>query len=326
MSTLVGLLANRQGGPSVPIGGGDDPPPPGSAVDPRPIVDDPILMSMRPDGQRVALLRVGPAREYSTIEAALARGSEIQTAARLANNGSLTRDMRVDIVIDPGEYSPAARYVSLSHHVGLYAADGGHGTVLIHGGLEMSGGWNHVEGIHWLPPDSTSKYPHHHAAIGVSVFARSIYTALARGAGGGLTPIGMDGNSGGETYWYDCDLAPAGQYTNTHGHAGNIDPLVTAWIRCRFPSGGLQYANGVPDDDPDHPGNSDTLWAVDCEAGWIGVEGKGALYYGDRNTLTGGTPPGVAYRQTPTEVRSDWPVPIGGLSTAWRARLGLPPA
>ena len=300
-------------------------PPPGSS-DVRPVLDDPVAQSMRPMRPATATIRVGAGREYSTLSQGLARAELLRDSSLLAAgipsnwwaNTTVPAvmlqllDHRVDVIVDPGAYDEDHLFeLGIPGLVAVYAADGQPGSVRINQGL-ATGGWTYVEGLSITPPKvGGSKYAVHHTNTGTSIFSRCGFDTRGRTGGmGGDTPFGMDGAAPygreAETIFYEC-VFQGGTSTNLHGSETGGDPDIIAYIKCSYAGGNLQYSGGT---------NLATVWGVDCTAGSING-------YGDYTTthLSG------CILETPSTTvdtdRSDWPVPVGGLSPYWRAQLGL---
>lgn len=325
MSALLALLTALGPDGTPPDNG---PPPPGSS-DVRPALDDPVAQSMRPDAPPIETVRVGPTRDFTTVFDALRYARNVQASALAAAGKAipadrsspamgLLRDYRVDIIIDPGTYPEpvSGGGVPISAHFALYAADGQARSVTIRAGAAYSDGWTYHEGIVYDPRGRTgAKYGAHLGGYGTTIFSRGgMYHSAA--TAGSSWAMGMDGYGNGWTYCYDWDFnhASAGGRTNNHA-ASSITtiPEQMIYINCRS-NGGLEFN---PMGSSGH-----TMWAVDCEADWVGIEPAGT------NTLiTDGNVQALTnpqrYRHTPDQTRRDWPVPVGGLSPYWRARLGL---
>lgn len=305
---LLALLAAS--GDWAPPGGGGTPPGEDASL---PAVDDPLVMAMRPDGERLALMQVGPGRTYTTIAAALAAVASIHTGLVTPP----TRDQRIDIVIDPGIYPEPTLNGAWGgrNHVAMYAADGERSSVTIQAGPDHAAGWSYYEGIILDPASNPTvhagaKYGSHHHGSGTSVYARCTINGNPRNPIGTGWPIGMDGYPNGFTVLYDCDLTcdPDDGRTNMHS-AGSTTPTreTMVYVNCRFPDGGLEF-------DPMGSPAAHELWVVDCTAKWAGIgAGSASTFYGSGNTFTG-TGTWGSYRKTPDVTSANWPIPYGGIS------------
>lgn len=307
-SVLLALLAASVDDWAPPPGGGT---PPGEDAS-LPTVDDPLVASMRPDGQRLMLIQVGPGRTYTTLASAYQAVSSV-----IAGLGrGLTRDERIDIVIDPGTYTePAMNGAFVGYaNVALYAADGGHSSVHLYAGPDNAQGWTYWEGIEFDPAANLSehagaKYGSHHLGVGTSIYARCTINGNPRNPTGSNWPIGMDGYPDGFTLLYDCDLTGIeGGRTNMHSAGASTPTRETMlYVNCRFPAGGLEF-------DPMGSTAPHELWVVGCTAKWAGIgAGANSTFYGSGNTFTD-TGQWPTFRKTPDVVTADWPIPYGGLS------------
>lgn len=310
------MLMSRGGAPAWEPPSTDGPPP-GTVVDGLPALDDPVAASMRPTGARLKLYTVGPTgRDFTTIVEAVTAGSNLRSAV------GATRDTRVDILIDPGTYpeTAAAGVINIPAHMALYAADGGRRSVTVLAGIECPG-WAHQEGIVYdARTSTTAKYGLHHVGNGVSVFSRGNFYNSAATIGSGWA-AGMDGVGYGHTVMYDMHLTGPDVNTRTNMHSaisGGADPETMIYVNC-VTNGGLEF--NPMDSTPAHE-----LWAINCQAAWVGLGGgTGAKFYGSGNTMSD-TTKWAAFRKTLDATRTDWPVPVGGLTSYWRTALGLGPA
>ena len=300
---LAGLLARR---PEPTTGG--------ASTDPRPVIDDPIIMAMRPNGRRIATLRVGPARSYTTIQAAVDAASALQIAKRAEEGVTVwTPDYWVDIIVDPGEYGPGP--VRAERFQAFYSAGGVKGdTVVMDGSLDTQGNiyW---EGIDLIPvTPELYKYPIHHAGPGTSVFARSRLEHLGVGSNGYPTAFGMDGGYGPDTtVIYDCWLGPGG--FNAHGSLGSgTYPGPEHFV---LANSYMQGGGGFSSWDGGTVG-SDEQWIVNSNVNDVGGSAAGGTHLGGTTVRSGSINPAG-----PVDYSSDWPVPIGCVSAYWRNYWGM---
>ena len=300
---LAGLLAAK---PAPEPGGG-------AATDPRPFIDDPSIMAMRPSGRSIATLRVGPTRQYTNIQAAVDAAVLLQQARMDAENvNDLTPNFRVDVLVDPGEYPQLA--LRAENTMGFYSAGGVKGdTVIMDGSLDTQGSiyW---EGIDLIPiTPALHKYPVHHAALATSIFVRSRMEHLGEGSHGWPTAFGMDGGyNPATTVLYDCWLGPGS--LNCHGSlaSGTYDGpehfiLANSYMES---SGGFDsWDDGV---------GSDEQWIVNSNVGGIVGEAAGGTHIGGTVNRSG-----IVNVNGPVDYATDWPVPVGGLSAYWRNYWGM---
>lgn len=308
---LHALLGAPGGGTWAPPGG--EGPPPGSDAA-LPTVDDPLVMAMRPDGQRLLLVQVGPGRTHATLASAYQAVSSI-----IAGLGrGLTRDERIDIALDPGTYTEPAMdgYFGGPAHVALYAADGAHSSVHLYAGLDQGVGWNYCEGIEFDPAANLSanagaKYGAHMSGHGTNIYARCTFRGNPRNPTGSNWPVGMDGSPNGYTLIYDCDMTGAFDgRTNMHSvGAAATAPERMLYVNSRYLDGGLEF-------DPMGSTAAMELWVVGCESRWGGIgTGASSTFYGSGNTF-GGTGTWGSYRKTPDVTSAAWPIPYGGVAPA----------
>ena len=306
--------------------------------DPRPVVDDPLVMAMRPSGRRVGLVRTAldGGGDFTSLADAIAYGQSLQAAA-LAESGlaTLTPNFRVDHLVDPGVHTPdgSGWDGSIPAFMGFYATDPTPGSTRVEWGLE--GGGFYWEGIDVTAIDPTAdptafdpKYPFHlHAGRSTTIITRCTLTNARLHGGGGDTPIGMDGLNGATLVMHDVALA-TGAYTNLHGELGtpapSWEPMDVVFSRCRFATGSLYHSTLY---DPDQT----EMWVVGCTADTAGLKGDRSVLHLDPATVLARTTGSYAGHTKLdgsaatglTDSRTDWPVPTGGLSARDRAYYGM---
>lgn len=296
---LAGLLARRP-----------TPTPGGTATDPRPVIDDPIIMAMRPNGRSIATLRVGPTREYTTIQAAVDAGWALQQAKRAEEQSIWTPNYRVDILVDPGEYTGTVRANAFQ---AFYSAGGVKGDTVVQDGSLDTQGHIYWEGIDLIPiTPELHKYPLHHAGPGTSVFARTRMEHLGVGSHGYPTAFGMDGGYGPDTtVIYDCWLGPGG--LNAHGGpASGTYPGPEHFILAN------SYMGGGGGFDSWGTTGSDEQWIVNSNVQDIGGAAPGGTHIGGTTNRSG-----TVNVTGPVDNESDWPIPVGCVSAYWRNYWGM---
>lgn len=300
----------------------------GPELDPRPVVDDPVVMQMRPDGRRIGLLRVGPTgRDYTTIHEAMDEGYRMQ-AVKMAAEGvrTITPDYRVDILVDPGTYVddwvPA-----LGTGLHVMAANGQRSGALLRYPTAFAGlpsdaarGWSPGNLCWWegidvqtLKPTDGSlgpKYPAHgELNAGNTTHATCIITRCKLIPMGSEPGIGTNGGSAAMLVLHDVDVRGG---TNNHGWDDKTMPLpmINVFSKCTS-NIGLGYS-ALSDT------RADQVWIVDCVAPNLGSDGAKVETHVARSTPTNP----IGYKGT-LDDRADWPIPVGGLSAAARARYGM---
>ncbi|WP_295034579.1 hypothetical protein [uncultured Microbacterium sp.] len=300
------------------------------------MVDDPLVMQMRPDGRRVGLVTIAAdgSGDFTTFAAAIAHGQSLQAAALTAAGlGPLqmTPNFRCDYLVKPGAYTPAPGDWGggIPPFSAFYAVDPTPGATTLRWGLEPSGGfwW---EGIDIVNVDNNGafdpKYAIHQHAGATSIITRCTLTNEAPAAGGYPTPIGMDGETGATHVMHDVEMS-TGAYTNLHGLIGGTGPLAGMTIvysQCRFPTGSLYF-------DTLNDADGTEMWVVGGSADTAGLKGDKSTLHLDPATVlartTGSYAGHVKADGSPatgtTDGRTDWPVPTGGLSARDRAYYGM---
>ena len=313
--SLLALLAAQGNTPVTPPAG----------TDPRPVVADATLNAIRPNGRRIGLLRVGPGKDYATISAAVSAANTIQVAKRDAEGlSSLTPNHRVDIIIDAGTYTETLGLPS--PYLAFYAANGLKdgftvqqagpsatltGTLITNDSMYWEGG-RILRAVQDNTTSNWPKHPVHHAGHvrgSTAIFARCTLDNQDPASSGGASAYGSDGGTNGYVLLYDCTLTPGG--TNAHGAASTTTGHQTfAVVACTVGSGANWAAmnNIAPDE----------LWVKDSAiAGGVTVSGAASKLH-----LSGSTVGGAVTAPT-QDTRSDWPVPVGGLSPHERAHFGM---
>lgn len=274
---------------------------------------DGTVQMMRPNGNRLARLVVAPSGgTHTSITAA------VTAAVALQGADGPHPERRVDVWVKPGTYPG---HIALPPWVALYAQPG---TVTVTttngdglGTLETSGDC-YVEGITFdrspYSGEGTAptnpKYPLHHVAARTSVFAGCTFTTSATASGGYPSAMGADVIGGTTTVFYACDFTTtaAGQLaTNFHGWSDNTSPLTVIYAKC--------LSNGTINHNTLNSGQPDQAWFVGNEVGSVRVLGSSAKVHLSGNTLA--TTPD--FGGATTDATSNWPVPVGALSTADRA-------
>ncbi|MBS0231733.1 MAG: hypothetical protein JSS52_11330 [Proteobacteria bacterium] len=303
-----------------------------SAVeDPRPTVDDMLVMSMRPEGRRVAVIRIAGdgTGDYTTFKAAVAAGAAAQSAALTAAGltaGQVTPNFRVDYLVGPGVYTSAPGDWSGVIHpfAAFYATDTTPGATVLRWGVEPDGGL-YWEGIDIVNVDNAGafdpKYPIHLHADATSIITRCTLTNEAASSGGYPTPLGVDGDRRATLVVHDVTMT-TGVYTNIHGPTGTLTPgMVTVFSDCTFTGGDLHWW-ALDDTDPSE------MWAVGSTAHGVKMLGAATVLHSDPGNTLAVAPVhvatgGGALTTGTTDTRTDWPVPVGALSAGDRARYGM---
>lgn len=297
-------------------------------ADPRPVVDDPVVMQMRPDGRRIGLLRVGPGREHTTIHDAITAAYGIQ-AAKMQAEGvqTITPNYRVDVLVDPGLY--ADDWVpGQGTGVHVMAADGKRSSATLRYPATFTGlptdasrGWSPGNLCWWegidvqtVPSSDPAvlgpKYPcHGELAMIAGFFATCIISRCKLIPKSNEPGIGTNGGDGAMIVLHDVDVQGG---TNQHGWPDDkmVEPMTAVYSKC-ISNIGLGYG-ALSDTRPDQ------VWIVDCTAPNLGSGGAAVRTHVARSTST--NPVGVSGT---LDNRADWPVPVGGLSPAARAQYGM---
>jgi len=238
-----------------------------------------------------------------------------------------TPNDRVLISVKPGTYGePVSR--ALPTFISVVASDPTPGATAIEYGLEVTGGL-YWEGVDVVNPDTVPsfdpKYCFHVYAGSTMTFTRCTMTNKATKSGGYPTPIGMDGEQGATLLLHRVTLL-SGVYTNLHGRglgawSASKPGMTVIFNECSFKGGSFYY-------DSLNDSTKDELWVQNCTGRAVGLSGKSTTAHVAGSTLD--TPPTVTSVQTSMsgvlgklDSRSDWPVPLGGLSASDRATYGV---
>lgn len=285
----------------------------GGTVDPLPATADATLRAIRPNGRRIGLLTVGAGKDYANIKDANAAAKALQTT-RLAAEGAsnLTPNYRVDVVVDPGTYVGevvSGRFVAFyANGSGVLLKQNPTGTPAL-GVLETTGD-TYWEGINITQDDEPDafrpKYPIHAQGKGTSIYANC---TLTNNESDVTTAFGMDGYDGGTTLLYKVTMGPGG--TNSHGAVGTRVPQTTMYVDCVTP--GVNW-NAMNDIAADH------LWVVGGIVNIVSMAGVASTMHLDPATVVSGSSTPVSGSK---DARTDWPVPVGGLSASDRALYGM---
>ncbi|MGJ6980013.1 hypothetical protein ACSDQ9_05710 [Aestuariimicrobium soli] len=286
-----------------------------------PAAPDETIAAMRPTHPSLGEVLVGPGRPIETIEAAVTECLARQAAARTLygiSSNSAPPWLGVNVIIDPGDYWPTSN-LGFPHWCAIYAADTTKHSTIIHTGLEtITGYWEGVDVIN-EPPPYDEKYPMHLANGGTTIIVRCTLNNNYPASGGGDTWLGMDGGRAGcTTVFYDVDGTPGG--SNLHGWGeGQTGPSTVCYVNSRSAGGPFNAANfaGGPTGF-DNPGD---MWVVGGSAKGLTMDGIN-LHLDPAFTLVGG---GTVQRSHSgvTDSRTDWPIPVGGLSARDRALWGM---
>lgn len=306
-----------------------------------PATTDPVLASMRPKGRQIAeyLVRQDGTGTHTSITAAIASAVAAQNArldAELVPRVKITPNYRVDIVIGPGDYQVTpSDFPDVPQWVNLYAQDPTQRPRLWYSnnggpaGVIMTRGRQYIEGL-IIEQDrqygtAWPKYPIHHSGTGATVIANCV---LLGTTGGSLTTqgtpvahsaIGMDGADHSNTVLYRVQMPRA--QMNMHGWVDYEipNPLSVCYVECladRFSHQSSILPEGVRDD----------MWVVGCTTDPDGSlrditpNGQTALHLDPAHV---GSPTIRGNAASTQDARTDWPVPVGGLTPYDRAYYGM---
>lgn len=311
-------------------GGGTVSPP----ADPRPVIADPLVMQMRPTGRSLRTIRIARdgSGEFTTFKAAIAAGTATQNAA-VAAAGLVkpTPNFWITYLVGPGVYQPGSEFGSGEIHpfAAFYALDPTKGATRVEWGMEPTGGF-YWEGIDVTCVDNAGafdpKYAFHLHALATIVLTRCAFTNAAPSAGGYPMPIGMDGDTGCTLVCHDVDFTTGPRLSNHGliGGTGSLAGMTIVYSQCRYPTGSL-YFSTLNDSDLTE------MWVVGGSADACSLVGDKATLHLDPATVlnrtTGSYAGHVKADGSPatgvTDARTDWPVPVGGLSQADRDHYGM---
>lgn len=321
MSSRANLLSVSAFGAS----GGTPPPPPRPLITP-PVVDDPIVNQMRPDpkyGVAQALIAHDGTGDFTTFSEAFESADDLRAIAMAAGGVSTSNARyRVDFFVKPGVYDDHPT-IAAPINAAFYALDPTPGSTTLNWGISTGQPGNNSlywEGININNPATTydPKYPIHHANLGTTIFTRCTLWNNGKGTGGGATGIGMDGNDHGTLVLHDVTIRDGG--TNLHGwpspQKSHPETVVLSKVRA---DGAIGY--GASNDTV-----ADEVWFSGCQAPELIAGGAAS-----RMHVSGCTADRVRHVRNDdqnsdfgiTDTRSDWPVPVGGLSAYDRQKWGL---
>lgn len=293
------MLANKDGGVPIP-------------PDPRPAPLDQIIASMRPTGRRIGVIEVAAdgSKPYTNLRAACNAAATIQSQ-RMAAEGvasTITPNYRVDIIVHPGVYRNSPKPPPWAAIYGY-----GSGLVTIYQDLPNAelgtltpNGAVYVEGVTLVKDGEIAgplpKYPIHNVNAFTSIFADVVFDNRMGG-----TAYGSDGADRGYTVLYKCGLIGG---VNAHGWAFTLAGQQIAFINCTANSSvGWQALNNTAQDE---------CWVVGGSVGSIEVTGSNSVLHRDPASVVAGS-----ITAPIQDARTDWPIPIGGLSTYDRAYYGM---
>lgn len=274
----------------------DAPPLPGSGGVPAPW--DAEVLALRPP-LTDRIVRVGPERTFTTIQAGVVAARAQHDAAKSAG-----ADEWVTVLIDPGIYPDEQGRIDNPSLTAFISASGQPHSVTV------LAGWGafaplYIEGIDADARVSpVTKYGMHLTNWdSICVIAGGGLSGSASDIGSGW-PMGTDGGPGGYCLLYETVLTGVGR-TNNHGPinpsgmAADMPGYEQVYVRTRFEAGGVQFQDASP--------LPSALWTIDCTAQWAGISAQNGSWYESGSTWTS-TAPG-AYQAAQPLPASDWPRP-----------------
>lgn len=319
--------ANLLPAPVIGAGGGAAPTPTPRPLLVPPTVNDPIVNQMRPDpkyGVAQALIARDGTGDFTTFADAFAHADDLRFLA-MALGGASTSSARyrVDYFVKPGFYDETID-ADAPINVAFYALDPTPGSTTLNWGITTGRPGN--DSLYWEGIDINNptryfnpKYPVHHTNYGTTIFTRCTFNNNSNGAGGGKTGIGMDGADYGTLVLHDV-IITAGGGTNLHGWAPPAksypETVVLSKVRADDTIG--YGANGGT--------TADEIWLSECVAPSLEVGGEATIMHVSKCQAenVSHTVGGRGAANLGIDTRSDWPVPVGGLSAYDRQRVGLP--
>ena len=309
MTGLLALLAVESASqPWTPPVDPEEPPP----GEPEPIgppeVDDPLVMSMRPDVEPVAraVVQLDGSGDFTTPADAVVWLKARQAIYVSADGLSTPTPLhRVEILLGPGDH---ATMPQPPKWCSVIALDPTPNSTRLMQGIDTNHGL-YMEGVDItnLGPNP-GKYSVHLYNGHTNIFARCRWESNS--PDGGLTAIGMDGDDGGTVVMHDVVMVGGG--TNLHGWAYLTVPQDIVFSQVTA-AGQVGYG--------DMGGIGDDVWLVGCDAPSVNVGGSNSRLHFDPALNPGVVVSGSSTAQL--DARSDWPVPTGGLSARDRAEFGL---
>lgn len=287
--------------------------PPAPTPDPRPAPLDSTVELMRPTGRVIwtGTVAADGTGDYTSIQEAVSAAASAQ-AARMHAEGIInpTPNYATRIIVKAGEY--IAHNIQLPRWCQMYGE--GSDTTSIRapedgagGGILNIGGSQYVEGVRLIKNVTAIKYPIHMVNAHTTIFADVHFDVQQVGGTGGGTAYGSDGADHGYTVLYKCKLTGG---TNAHGWAETHQGQRIAYIHTI----GTANANWAALNDV----APDECWVVGGSYQSVGVSGASTILHLDPETVVGSVTAGGSQ-----DSRTDWPVPIGGLSEWDRALFGM---
>ena len=225
------------------------------------------------------------------------------TAAGLRRD-QITPNFGLCYLVSPGTYNDPIED-ALPLWSAFYATDTTRGSTVVNYGL--SAGPLYWEGIDVTNVDVGAfdpKYPFHLNVANTTIITRCTLSNPSESAGGRPTSVGTDGQEGGTVVVHDATFLLGG--TNQH----DVPTLVYSQVLSP-----VQAVGGGPA----LSSRQSEVWVVGGSVAGVTVGGTGVLHLDPSTVLTGP----VNNAGGTSDSRTDWPVPVGGLSATDRAYYGM---